>query len=185
MVVECPKQGYEYTNETSFCWYTPELDSIRLGDTITLEASIPKTFLDPSTNTIVTNTSSLVEGPLGIVMIFPVYQAAVDSFQLIPRLGKVIKDTLQFSEGMLKGFRTIQWDGTDVDSFKIKILIVSLAKGIYSFALTQQSAKDKDCALYKYFLKAGNTDQHLNYWMDVFGNVSVQVAFFSYCVKVY
>jgi hypothetical protein len=180
----CAKDGYEYINETSSCWYTPGLDSVRVGDTITLEAAIPKSFIDPRTTTIVTNSAKLVEGPFGIGMIYPIYQAAADSFALTSQIGNILKDTIHFPETQLKGFRTIQWDGTAADSFRMKILIRPLAKGIYSFALNQQSAKDKDCALYKYFLKPGN-DQHLYYWMNVFGNVSVQVAFFGYCFKVY
>jgi hypothetical protein len=183
--LSCPKEGYEYINTTAHCWYTPGLDSIPVGGIITLEASIPKTFVDELGNTTVNNTASIVEGPLGVGMIYPTYQATADSFELVAQIGKVAKDTAHFSEGILKGFRTIQWDGTAIDSFKMKITIKALAKGIYCLALKQQSAKDKDCALYKYFLKPGNTNQHLNYWMDVFGNVSDQVSFFSYCFKVY
>ncbi|HKC35175.1 MAG TPA: hypothetical protein VKB95_03900 [Chitinophagaceae bacterium] len=183
--VGCPKQGYEYIHENSFCYYMPASDSIQVGDTITLEASLPKTFIDEKTNKTVTNTASEIEGPLGIGMIYPTYQAAVDSFELIAHTGKIIKDTQQFSEGMLKGFRTIQWDASPIDSFKIKISIRALAKGTYAFALKQQTAKDKDCALYKYFLSPGNTNQHLNYWIDVFGNASDIVAFYTYCIKIY
>ena len=94
-------------------------------------------------------------------MIYPMYQAAVDSFGLKARIGQVIKDTMQFPEGQLKGFRTIRWDGNSIDSFRIKISIKAVAKGIYAFALGQQSAKNTDCALYKYFLRPGNPDPHL------------------------
>lgn len=183
-VPQCPKEGYQYVNETFHCWYNPGLDSIPVGDTLLLEASIPTTFIDQARNTLVTNTASVVEGPLVIGMIYPTYQAAADSFKLIAQVGKVIKDTVQFPEGQLKGFRTIRWEKSTADSFTIRIGIVPLAKGTYSLALTQQSAKDSDCALYKYFLSPGN-DQHLNYWMDAFGNVSDQVAFYAYCFKVY
>lgn len=181
----CTKEGYVFLDSQSRCWYSPSSDSLLLGGTITLEASIPRTFIDENTNTTVTNSSSFIIGPLGIGMIYPIYQAAVDSFELSAEIGKIIKDTINFSEGMLKGFRTIQWDGTSVDSFKMKINIKPLAKGIYAFALNQQGYKDKDCALYKYFLKPGNVNQHLDYWMDVFGNVSEEVTFSTYCVKIY
>lgn len=183
--VACPNVGYEYINENSFCSYMPALDSIQIGDSIMLEAAIPKTFIDAKTNKTVSNTASKVEGSLGAVMIYPNYQSAMDSFALTVHIGKVIKDTQQFSEGILKGFRTIQWDSSPIDSFKVKISIKALAKGIYAFALRQQTAKDKDCALYKYFLRPKNANQHLNYWMEAFGNVSDQVAFFTYCFKVY
>jgi hypothetical protein len=183
--VFCPKEGYEYIHTNSHCWYSPLSDSLPVGSIIILEASLPKNFIDETRNITVNNTASIVEGPLGVGMIYPIYQAAADSFEITAEIGKVIKDTLNFSAGMLKGFRTIEWDGSSVDSFKIKIKIKALAKGIYGLALKQQSAKDKDCALYKYFLSPGNANQHLNYWMDVFGNVSDQVNFFTYCFKVY
>jgi len=181
----CPKEGYEYVNTTSRCWYTPSIDSIHVGGIITLEASVPKTFVDEQTNTTVVNTASIIDGPLGIGMLYPSFQAAADSFELTAQVGKIIKDTTNFSEGSLKGFRTIEWDGNSIDSFKIKISIKPLAKGIYSVALKQQAYKDSDCALYKYFLKVGNTDQHLNYWLDATGNISDEVKDFAYCFKVY
>lgn len=183
--IACPKEGYVFSNSTLKCWYTPETDSIPLGSFITLEGSLPKIFIDERTNVVVTNNAKLVEGPLGIGMIYPTFQAAVDSFQLAASIGKVIKDTIQFSETMLKGFRTIQWDASSADSFKIKLSIKPLAKGIYSLALKQQTGKDDDCAIYKYFLKVGNSDQHLNYWLDATGNISGEVRFYSYCFKVY
>jgi hypothetical protein len=181
----CSKQGYEYSNSTFRCWYNPSIDSVPIGDNLFIEASVPRTFIDENTNSTVTNSSSIINGPLHILMISPSYQAAVDSFELSAEVGKIIKDTINFSIGQLKGFRTMEWDNSSIDSFKIKIKIKPLAKGIYAFSLGQQGYIDKDCALYKYFLSPGNVDQHLNYWMDVFGNVSDEVAFFTYCVKVY
>lgn len=181
----CPKDGYEYLNTNSHCWYSPSLDSLPLGTTISLAASVPKTFIDENTQTTILNTCSIIHGPLGIVMISPIYQAAIDSFEIKAQIGKVIKDTINFSTGQLKGFRTIEWDGNSVDSFKMKITIKPIAKGIYACSLNQQSYKDKDCALYKYFLSPGNTNQHLNYWTDAFGSASNQVAFSTYCFKIY
>ena len=181
----CPKMGYEYINSTCHCWYSPVDDSVPVGTAIFLEASVPKVFIDENSNVTVQNTSAIVNGPLGVGMISPIYQAAVDSFEITAQVGKVIKDTANFTVGQLKGFRTIEWDGTPTDSFKLKIKIRPLAKGIFSFTLKQQSSEDKDCALYKYFLSPGNANQHLNYWMDAFGNASDLVTFFTYCVKVY
>lgn len=181
----CSKQGYEYSNSTFRCWYNPVVDSVPLGSNLFMEASVPRTFIDEKTNSTVINSSSIINGPLHVLMVSPSYQAAVDSFKLTAEVGKILKDTINFSSGQLQGFRTIEWDGSSVDSFKIRIKINPIAKGIYAISLGQQSYIDKECALYKYFLKPGNTDQHLNYWVDAFGNVSEQVAFFTYCFKVY
>jgi hypothetical protein len=50
---------------------------------------------------------------------------------------------------------------------------------------TTQGYKDNDCALYKYFLKVGNSDQHLNYWLTASGNISDEVRYYSCCFKIY
>jgi hypothetical protein len=181
----CPKEGYEYINTTSHCWYNPDIDSIPVGGVIILSASIPKTFVDEISNSIVTNTSDIVEGPFGVVMLNPTYRAAIDDFELSAEIGKIIKDTINFSSGMLKGFRTIRWDASSPDSFKMKITIKPLVKGIYDMALKQQGAKDKDCALYKYFLKVAS-DQHLHYWAEFNNGVIDDYARnYAYCFKVY
>jgi len=178
-----PKWGYEYLNTNSYYWYSPSFDSLPVGSIITLEASVPKTFLDENTNVTVTNSCSFINGPLGVSMIYPNYQVSIDSFELTPEIGKVIKDTINLSAGQLKGVRTIEWNGNYLDSFKMKIRIRSLAKGIYALGLGQQGYRDKDGALFKYFLKPGNADQHLHYWADVFGSITGQETF--YCVKFY
>lgn len=181
----CSKQGFEYSNSSFRCWYSPSVDSLPIGSILYLEASVPRTIIDENTRATVTNTSSIIEGPLHVLMVSPLYQAAVDSFELTAEVGKLFKDTMNLSAGQLKQVRTIKWDTSSIDSFKIRVKIKPRAKGIYAFSLGQQSSIDKDCALYKYFLRPGNANQHLNYWMDAFANVSDQVAFFTYCFKVY
>lgn len=181
----CSKQGYEYSNSTFRCWYSPATDSIPVGSILYLEATVPRTFIDENTGTAVTNTSTIINGPLHVLMISPLYQAAVDSFELTAEVGKVIKDTINLSAGQLKQSRTIEWDGSSIDSFKIRVKIRPIGKGIYAFSLGQQGYTDRDCALYKYFLGPGNTNQHLNYWIDAFGNLTAGVAFSAYCIKVY
>jgi len=183
--IGCPKQGYEYINTTSRCWYSPGVDSIPIGGVIILETSVPKIFIDENTGVMVTNTCSIITGPLHVTMIYPFLQASVDSFELTAQIGKVIKDTINFSAGILKGFRTIEWDGNSVDSFKTKIVIKALSKGIYIIALGQQGYRDSDCALYKYFLNVGN-EQHL-YYLSQYNNgyIGDYERNFGYCFKVY
>jgi len=114
-------------------------------------------------------------------MIYPLQQPSVDSFELTAQVGKVIKDTINFSAGILRGFRTVEWDGSSIDSFKIKIAVKPLARGIFIIALGQQGYRDSDCALYKYFLNVGN-EQHLYYLSGYIGDYERN---FGYCFKVY
>ena len=181
----CPKEGYEYVNTTARARYSPEIDSIPLGEFITLVASAPRSFIDENTGIPVKNTCPIINGPLSIAKLFPLYQAAADSFEVTARIGKAIKDTVNFSEGILKGFRTIEWDGSSVDSFNIEIKIRPLARGFYALTLGQQGYKDTECARYKYFPAVGNTNQHLDFWLAAVGNLSDDVRYFTYCFKVY
>src|SRR4249919_3745587 len=100
----CPKEGYEYINTTSPCWYSP-IDSVTLSDSIVLAATAPKAFVDEASNTKVYNKSSTLEGPLHVVMLYPVNQEAVENFRIVGEIGKAVKDSINFSENALKGFR--------------------------------------------------------------------------------
>jgi hypothetical protein len=181
----CKKMGYEYAYTQSLCWYSPVCDSIPIGSSIILTASVPKTFIDESTQSLVTNPCQIINGPLHVTMIYPFLQASVDSFELTTQIGKVIKDTMNFTAGQLRGFRTVEWNGNSVDSFKIKIAIKALAKGVYIIALGQQGYRDVDCALYKYFLNVGS-EQHL-YYLSQYNNgyIGNYERNFGYCFKVY
>ena len=181
----CPKEGYEYVNSTARARYSPETDSIPLGAVITLVASAPRSFIDENTGIPVKNTCPIITGPLSIEKLFPLYQPAADSFEVTARIGKAIKDTVNFSEGILKGLRTIEWDGSSVDSFNIEIKIRPLARGFYALTLGQQGYKDTECARYKYFLEVGNTNRHLDFWLAALGNLGDDVRYFTYCFKVY
>ena len=183
--IACPKEGYVFTNTTSTSWYNPVKDSFSLGDSILLIASLPRTFIDEATNVTVHNTSFIAEGPLHVVMLYPIIQPAVENFTIAAETGRVIKDTIHLSESLLKGVRTIQWNGNSSDSFRIKIIIKPEVKGVYSFNLGQQSSKDADCALYKYFIKVGHA-QHL-YYLAQYNNgyIGNYERNYSYCFKVY
>jgi hypothetical protein len=67
----------------------------------------------------------------------------------------------------------------------MKLELKPLNKGVYGISIGQQSNRDKDCALYKYFLKVGNADQHLNY-LALYDNgyISDYERNYAYCFKV-
>jgi len=181
----CTKDGYEYLNTTSTCSYQPNLDSIPVGASIKLKASVPKNFVDETSNLPVNNSCEVIEGPLHLVMIGPDAHGAADNFDLVAEVGKVIKDTVHASQALLQGFRTIRWDGTSADSFRVSVMIKPKLPGTYEVALGQQAYRDADCALYKYFLGV-NSDQHL-YYIEQFTNgyVGDYERSFAYCFKVY
>ncbi len=185
----CPRLGYEFGFSKPGITYSPSVDSIALGDLIILEASAPKTFFDEEKGYTVTLNQNTILGPLVIKKatsdpLIPIIGAAND-VSFLPFLGNVIKDTTQFSEGQLKIFRTAYFV-SEADSFKIRLGIKPTIKGVFFVSLNQQGNRDSDCAVYKYFLKIKNTDQHLHY-LAQFNNGIIDEAGrdYLYCFKVY
>lgn len=185
----CSKMGYEYSYFKFGTAYSPLNDSIPLGSEIILEASAPKVFYDDEKQLSVTLNQSLISGPLTIKKVsndqnIPII-GAIDDIEFTSIIGQIIKDSTQFSQGQLKIFRTAHFSSI-ADSFKLKTRIKPKITGVYFIGLGQQSNRDADCALYKYFLKIKNSDQHLNY-LAQFNNgfVTKNDSDYTYCIKVY
>lgn len=181
--------GYEYSYLKFGTAYSPLNDSIPLGSEITLEASAPKVFYDDEKQLSVALNESLISGPLTIKKVsndqnVPII-GAIDDIEFTSIIGQIIKDSTQFSQGQLKIFRTAHFSSI-ADSFKLKTRIKPKVTGVYFIGLGQQSNRDADCALYKYFLKIKNSDQHLNY-LAQFNNgfVTKNDSDYAYCIKVY
>ena len=130
----CPKEGYVFTYINSKSFYNPSSDSIPLGDSIVLTATLPAGFVDETTHKTVYNLSSVAEGPLHIVMLQPNLQGGADYFTIKAETGHIFSDSVHFSANALKGFRTLQWAAFS-DSFKIKLIIKPLVKGTFEIAL--------------------------------------------------
>ncbi len=186
----CSKLGYEYTYFKPGITYSPNSDSIPLGSQITIEGSAPKSFFDNEKNYTVSLTEKNIIGPLSISKLvtipFPSFIGAIDDVELTPVLGVTVKDTIQFSQGQLLSFRTVHWDGNSVDSFRLKINIKPTIRGTFFINLGQQGNRDVNCALYKYFLKVKNSDQHFYLMTPITnGQISDNAANHVYCFKVY
>lgn len=186
---ECSKMGFEYTYFKPGVMYSPFSDSIALGENIILTASAPKTFFDEQEQYNVTLNHDKITGPFGILKAtndstIPIL-GAIDQVELTPIIGTLVKDSLQFSQGQLKSFRTAYWSSISVDSFSLKVQVKPKTKGIYFLNLGQQGNRDKDCALFKYFLKIKN-DQHL-YLLSQANNgyIGDYERNYVYCFKVY
>ncbi len=114
------------------------------------------------------------------------FEGAIDDVDFFPVAGTLLKDSIHFTAYQLKSFRTAQWDGTSIDSFKIKINIKPKYRGVYIVNLGQQGNRDADCALYKYFIKVKNPDQHLYFLAQANnGYIDNYSRDYAYCFKVY
>lgn len=184
---ECLMFGYEFTYSKPGVTYSPSVDSFPIGSQITLEASVPKTFFEEDKRHNVTLNQDEIHGPFGVQKatgnsVTPIL-GAIDDVELIPLLGRIFKDTVHFSEGILKGFRTCYWI-SDLDSFKLKFIIKPKIKGIFFVSLGRQGNRDPKCAVYKYFVKVKEQDQHLYLLEQVDGTSNIQNEY-TYCFKVY
>lgn len=184
--INCPRFGYEFTYNKPGVNYSPNFDSILLGEHIILEASAPKSFFDEEKGYSVFLSENTIFGPLAINKLTnnPAIPkiGAIDSVELLALGGSLKKDTIQFSEGQLKGFRTAYWT-SETDSFKLVIKVKPKNKGTFIIALNQQSNRDTDCALYKYFFKIKNPNQHLYLIESLYGYIPIDER--AYCFKVY
>lgn len=181
---ECALSGVYYINEDAYTHFSPELDSIPLGTEITLTASATREFFDLENNISVYNSSQNIKGPLRIMRLFPT-TGAIEEFEFNLYQGEMKKDSLRFSEGLLKTFRTVIWDGSKTDSLHLKIGIKPLRKGIYAINLGQQGGMDNDCAVYKYFLNVGNANKNLHFLSEANnGYISDYESKYVYCFKV-
>jgi hypothetical protein len=186
----CPKLGYEYNYSERNVFYFPLIDSISLGDSILMEASAPKKFFDNYFNYNVTLNESDISGPFSISKVsgrtdLPVLGAMKD-VELISVTGTIEKDSVNLSAGQLETVRTMHFDGSLPDSFKLKVYIKPKIKGVFFASLGQQGNRDIECALYKYNLKVANRDQHLYFLANANnGYVSDYENDHVYCFKVY
>ena len=184
--MNCPKFGYEFTYDKPGVSYSPAVDSFMLGNEIIMEATAPKTFFEETKGYSVTLDQNSISGPLGIQKFTNIpgipIDVAADDFEFTSIEGKIFRDTINHTEGQLKGVRTLLWASV-LDSFKIKIIIKPNVRGTYILSTGLQGNRDADCALYKYYLKVKNADQHLYYYQGYIGYIPQ--FDYTYCFKVY
>lgn len=184
--VTCPKFGYEFTYDKPGVSYSPNLDSFLLGNELIMEASVPKTFFEETKGYYVTLNESTIKGSLGIQKFTNIpgipIDVAANEFEFSSIEGEIYRDTINHTEGQLKGVRSLLWTSV-LDSFRIKIIIKPKVKGTFILGIGQQGNRDTDCALYKYFLKVKNADPHLYYYHNYIGYIPQFNN--TYCFKVY
>ncbi len=183
----CAKMGYEFVYTDYGVRYYVDNDSIPLGNSVTIEAAVPKTFFDNYTNTNVTLTENTISGPLSV------FKATNDP--MIPRLdatfsvsvssdiGNCVIDSLPWGT-YRKYYKTTF--ASFPDSFKLKINVTPNEKGIYFLGLAQQGNRDRECAVFRYFIKVKDTNQHLYFLEENNGGVLLpEDRDYAYCFKVY
>lgn len=188
--LECPQLGVEYSYFNPGVIYRPDFDSIQFGTSVELYAHVPRSFFDTVYQKIVTLTTNDLRGYLSIGKTTgnaasPI-SGAIEHFNFFPEMGSLYKDSLNYTGSQLTFLRSTSWNTSVSDSFRIRIRLVPKIRGTFIVVLGQQASKDSDCAIFRYFLKIANNDQHLYYYQNAVGGpISESNYHFTYCFKVY
>jgi hypothetical protein len=184
----CAREGvmYNYVNRNTT--YAPNVDSIPLGESVTLDVSAPTRFEDVNTNSNVSLDATNIQGPLIVLKASPNSSTpttgAISDFDLIPLIGSVYKDSIHASEGQLTRFRTTIWERISVDSFKLRLKLKPKIRGTFFINLSTQGNQDSECGTYLIDFPIAS-EQHLYLLLQAAGNISPYERDYVYCFKVF
>lgn len=168
----------------------PDRDSIRVGDTLWIEISMPTTLSDALTNTMIdfSNAVSVGNSPgvgqfIGGSVSDPGVIGAVDKFNYSIIKGELVNSSI-LNERMQFNFDKIN------DSFFLKFALIPNSKGIYIFGISDEAGvyrKGDPCTKASFAFEFANTDQHLYFLQNnrpgyVISDYEQQHV---YCFKVY
>ncbi|MEO7800628.1 MAG: hypothetical protein ABIR81_01440 [Ginsengibacter sp.] len=161
----CIEANYSFAVTAQF---TPDLDSVKVGDTIYLISTFPTALKDiPSGNMIKYKNSAEIGSNLFVYKInnsvFPGIDA-VDKFDYVSILGLVYNDANAPSPNHVQQLR-YQFGQ---DSFHLKIGLVTKDTGVYELAIVNGLGvtKDKGCEKAAFNITLANTNQHINYFLS-------------------
>jgi hypothetical protein len=177
----CNEPDYNFSVFESF---SPEKDSVNIGDTLYLNCEIPKMIRDNNTGQII-NFSNL--GNLGDNLVISdiskfsdAKRDAADSFSYINIYGKIYSDN--------NGARQLQFMETD-SSYRLKVGLILLKAGLYVFTIPDDTGVYRNghlkCGVGNYAVLNSNVNKHLYLFEDLWGPIiSTYDRYRSYCIKV-
>ena len=168
---------------------TPANDSLRIGDTIFFNSSIPtkikyKNGGNADSSILDLNGASDVATDIHFISLLGVniFGLALDSFYVIPITGAILDNPRD-----LHGAKTITFIQKD-SAFTFSMGLIPLKKGIYSFSIIDIFSAKINCIDASIDIVFTNTDQHLHYLQNIYyggGQVADIDRTHSYCFKVY
>lgn len=167
----------------------PDLDSIRVGDTLWFSSAIPLNVkyqqgnnsdslyynLSSATNVI---TDFHLTTPSGINM----QEGAIGSFSFTAIKGSIKSNPLIPDAG-----KTISYE-EEVDKYIVSLFMVAQKKGVYFLSIIDIYQAQKKCDKVSVEIAMNNADNHLHYLKDIYyggGPISQLDSIHTYCFKVY
>jgi hypothetical protein len=180
----CVEAKYYFSMTESF---SPEKDSISLGDTLWVASSHPTTFLDSVTKAEIDFSNSQLGTPFEVLK-FPDTAGnvigAVNDFDFITKAGSLAgNDNIPTQN---KGFIYEEID----NHYILEIGIVAKQKGVYGISLGDDisvTRKNKGCEKANIKIENANSDNHLYYYQNFRPDyvISDYERTHIYCFKVY
>lgn len=165
--------------------YTPIKDSIKAGDTIFLDISIPeKLTLDNSSSTIDFSNAKNMKTDIRFTSLKGIQAQAhaLDSFVLIKRIGMYSINPLLTDAAINISF--IEQNG----NYFFSIGCIAQKKGIYLITVSDVPYAHKNCDYASISIISKSSDSHLHYLKDIYyggGAIFPTDSTHSYCFKVY
>ena len=167
----------------------PGKDSIRVGDTLWFNSSLPVNYkyLDNNSDSVAYNLSNAtnVITDIHFTSIIGIQNAigGVDSFSsVLPTKGNVQKNPLAPTFA-----KTISYTQEN-NSYNFSFGIIALKKGIYCLTIIDIYQAMKNCDKISVDIVTNNMDNHLHYLKDIYyggGTIDPIDSTHSYCFKVY
>lgn len=184
----CIKSNYSFAVNSQII---PDLDSIKVGDTIFLFSSFPTTLTDQITGQVINyNNSTGLGSTLGLVELvkgaFPGIDA-VNDFDYISINGMVYNDRSIPSPNKFQQLKYQQIDS----NYELKIGIIPKKNGTYYLGLgdglSNGRNKNKDCEKAGFNITFNRTNQHLNFFSEWVSNTTLSTyeQLHAYFFKVY
>ena len=176
----CNEPDYHFSVTESF---SPEKDSINVGDTFFLMCIIPKMQMDISTKMVIdfSNLGNLGDNlVISDISKFNMQRDAADSFSYINIEGKIYSDQ--------HGAKQLNFKETD-STYRLKVGLVALKKGLYIFEVPDALGVYRNghvkCGRGNFEILNSNVNKHLYLFENMWGQLSKYDSSHSYCIKVY
>lgn len=182
----CQKNNYRFNGLGMF---TPEKDSLQIGDTIWYNSSVPNQLRDNSLNQLIdysraTNFRSQIN--FNIVSFANPLAGAIDSFVFVQSKGSIATNPL-----LPYAAKTVTYNEQN-GNYELSFGFIAQKKGIYVVTVIDIENSKKDCSDAYINLTVSNANVHIYYLNVIYfpgspwGNsIPLIIQTHSYCFKVY